>query len=530
MIRTFDYIIVGAGSAGCVLANRLSADAGTTVLLIEAGPPDTKRKIHVPLGFVTLDDPAYDWGYYTTPDDQLNDRTLYWPRGRTLGGCSSINAMIYMRGHHLDYDHWAALGNRGWGYADVLPYFKKAEDYFEGPSSYHGVDGPLRVEQLRDPNPLTEAFLEAGQQIGWSLNADFNGAHQEGVGFCHVTQKDGRRWSTAQAYLHPVRARPNLEVLADTHVTSIACASHTASGITARQGNEEISFTARREVLLCAGAIGSPHLLMLSGIGPAKTLTRFGIPVVADLSGVGQHLQDHPIVPLITRSKRPVSLFAAKEHPLRSLAAYAFRRKGPLTSNLAEACAFARISPDSPAPDLQFHFLPAPVLHHGKVPTDFHGYSVYPTLLQPKSTGSIQLASPDPFVSPTIHSGYLSDTEQHDLRVLQKGVHIARNVLSAPAFALYRGPSYFNDSHFATDEAVEAFIRTHIDTLYHPVGTCRMGNDPLAVVDDQLRVRGIHNLRVIDASVMPQIVRGNTNAPTIMIAEKAADLMLQGAR
>jgi choline dehydrogenase len=530
----FDYVIVGGGSAGCVLASRLSEDRDVSVCLIEAGPPDVNPVIHVPLGILWMMRSAVlNWRYETAPESQLGGRQLFWPRGRTLGGSSSTNAMLYIRGHASDYDKWAALGNRGWSYADVLPYFIKAEHNERGASLYHGASGPLNVADLRSPNELSLAFVEAAQQAGLPLNPDFNGAEQEGAGLYQVTQRNGERWSAARAYLDPVRHRSNLHVLTRTHATRVLTRGRRAIGVEFRIGGRYGQAMARREVLVCGGAINSPQLLMLSGIGPAGPLRDRGLRVVHNLLGVGQNLQDHLDVTLVNASRLPVS-WGFTPRMLRGglfveLWRYLSARRGMLSSTGAEGCAFARSSPSEPLPDLQFHFTPARQNDHGR---DLRflmgeGYSLHVCNLRPKSRGEIRLSSIDPAAKPHIHANYLSEAE--DMEKMLAGVKWVRKIFESPAFDRYRGKELVPGHEVQTDEDLMRFIRARAETIYHPVGTCRMGTDALAVVDPELRVRGMEALRVVDASVMPTLVGGNTNAPVIMIAEKAAD-MVKAAR
>ncbi len=523
----YDYIIVGAGSAGCVLARRLIEDAATRVLLLEAGPADTRKEIHIPAGIFKVLRTEVDWDYTTEPQPHLNERPVYWPRGKVLGGSSSINAMIYMRGHPLDYDTWAAMGNTGWGFADVLPYFRKSEDFAAGASEHHGAGGPLRVEPLRDPSPLSRAFVEAGHAVGLSPNDDFNGAEQEGIGLNHVTQRRGKRWSAAVAFLHPVRKRPNLTVLTEAHTTRILLEGRHATGVAyVRQGR--VQEVRGREVILCAGAIGSPQLLQHSGIGPARVLQALGLDVVHHLPGVGQNLQDHAVTPVLHRCRKPLTLMTAES--AANLVRYVLFKKGPLTSNIAEGCAFARTHPALPAPDLQLHFLPGLLLNEGLDWPDEHGMTILSTLLTPRSVGAVTIRSADPFEHPSIQPNYLSDPREEDLAVLVAGVRLARRIFRTKPFEPYRGEERAPGDDVRDEAGLRAFVRQATQTLYHPVGTCKMGTDPTAVVDARLRVHGIEGLRVADASVMPVIVRGNTNAPTIMIAEKAADLIREDAR
>ncbi len=520
----YDYVIVGAGSAGCVLANRLSENPDISVLLVEAGGPDTKREIHIPAAFVKLYQTAYDWNYQTEPQPHLDDRQLYWPRGKVLGGSSSINAMIYIRGNQQDYNDWAALGNELWGFQDVLPYFIKAENQTRGASEYHGVQGPLNVTDLEQVNPLSQIFVQAGAELGLPINPDFNGASQGGVGLYQITQKNGQRHSVATAYLKPVLHRPNLTVETYAHVTAITFQGRRVIGISYEKEGETYNVPAGREVILCGGAINSPQLLQLSGIGPADHLKALDIPIIRDLPGVGQNLQDHLIVSVTYRCKQPVSLASVKKPS--NLLYYFLSRKGKLSSNLAEAGGFIRSNGASDRPDLQFHFVPLFFLQHGlKLPSG-HGFTIAPTLIHPQSRGHISLNSNNPFDAPQINPNYFSD--ETDLETLVAGVKWAKQIANAAAFVPYRGPEMFASSQAQSDDDIRQFVRETAETVYHPVGTCKMGVDPMAVVDPQLRVHGIDGLRVVDASIMPKIIGGNTNAPTVMIAEKAADLIKNG--
>lgn len=522
----YDFVIVGAGSAGCVLANRLTEDPQNTVLLIEAGGSDKRQEISIPAAFSKLFKTSYDWAYETEEQPQLNNRRLYWPRGKMLGGSSSLNAMIYIRGHRQDYDGWAALGNAGWSFDEVLPYFKKGENQERGESTYHGVGGPLNVSDLRTINPLTQAFVQAAQETGLKLNPDFNGNNPEGVGFYQVTQKWGARASTATAYLKPALKRPNLAVITGCQVTRLLVEDKKVVGVAYRQNGAVKQMKARREVILCGGAINSPQLLMLSGLGPAEHLRSLGIEVIVDLPGVGQNLQDHLVTGVAYTSSQPVSL-ADAEKP-RNIASYLLFRKGPLASNVAEAGGFVKVQPETPVPDLQFHFAPVYFINHGFIRPQGHGYMIGPTLIHPKSRGCIELNSADPLAAPRMQPQYLSDPA--DWAVMLAGFKLARQIGAARAFDAYRQEEYLPGSAAQDEEAIREHIRNYSETLYHPTGTCKMGSDELAVVDDRLRVKGVESLRVVDASIMPEIVGGNTNAPVIMIAEKAADLIKAGLK
>ncbi len=517
----YDYVVVGAGSAGCVLANRLTADGETEVLLLEAGKPDEKREIGIPAACSELWKSSVDWEYYTEPQAELHDRELYWPRGKTLGGSSSINAMIYARGQPADYDHWAELGNDGWAYDDVLPYFKQAEHNERGASEYHGTGGPRNVADLQSPNELSDAFVEAGQAVGLPHNEDFNAGDQSGVGLYQVTQKDGERHSAADAYLKPVLDRSNLTAVTGAQVTRVRFDGREAVGVEyVRDGTDEPeTVDANEEVILSAGAINSPQLLMLSGIGPAAHLDEHDIPVVHDLPGVGRNLQDHLNAKVNYACEKPITL--EKADSLWNLLKYLLFKRGPLTSNLAEAGGFTSVSGDDDRPDVQFHFGPSYSVNHGFDNPDGHGFWLSALCLRPESRGRITLQSADPSDDPLVDPQYL--TEEADLKVLLDGLKLVRDILQSEPFDEYRGELVSPDVDMASDERLVEHIREAAETLYHPVGTCKMGDDEKAVVDDRLAVHGVDRLRVVDASIMPTITSGNTDAPTTMIAEKAAD-------
>ena len=519
--RTVDFVIVGAGSAGCVMANRLSEDAGCQVLLLEAGHPDTAQEISIPAAFAKLFKSPLDWNYETEAQAHLDGRRLYWPRGKMLGGCSSINAMIYIRGHRRDYDAWAEAGNSGWAYDDVLPYFRRAEDNENGADAYHGAGGPLHVENRRYTNPISDAIVEGFETLGYPRSNDFNGSEQEGVGRYQVTQKGGVRWSTATAYLRPALERPNLEAKTGAHVTRIVLKNGAATGVEYVLEGETHTVHASRGVILSAGAITSPHLLMLSGIGNRAELEAVGVSVLHELPGVGKNLQDHLFVPLVYETDTPGLKDALSE---AQMSLYMSEQRGMLVSNIAETGGFMKTRPGLDAPDLQYHNGPALFLDHGFVEMDGHHFTLLPSLIKPASRGQIRLASADPSQAPLIEPNYLSQSA--DMDVLVYGLELARNAVMASPLDVHRKDEALPGAGVTDRAGLEAHVRAHAMTIYHPVGTCKMGHDALAVVDDTLRVRGLERLWVVDASVMPEITRGNTNAPTIMIAEKAADLIL----
>ena len=526
-MSNYDYIIIGAGSAGCVLANRLSANGKYTILLLEAGGKDKSQDIQVPAAFPKTLQTSLDWGYRTVAQGQLHNRSLYLPRGKVLGGSSSINAMIYIRGNRADYDGWAALGNEGWGYEAVLPYFKKSENQQQLKSEYHGTAGPLNVTDRNYTNPLSHVFVEAAQEVGFPENEDFNGAEQEGFGLYQVTNTNGARCSAAAAFLRPAEGRPNLSVETEALVHRILIENGQAKGVEYKQKGLKKQALSSREVILCAGAYNSPQLLMLSGIGDGEELKKHGIGAHRHLPGVGKNLQDHLVYFTIFNSSFKGSLDSAERLPgiLRNLYNYLIHKKGPFASNIGEAGGFFRSTPDEPAPDSQIHFGPCYFLEHGfRNPKKGNGYSIGGKVLIPKSRGTVRLSSANPSDNPSIDHNYLADED--DLRKSILGYKVCQRIGMAEAFAPYRSGLFNPGRLLEDDKEIEDHIRATAETLYHPVGTCKMGQDEMAVVDAQLRVRGVERLRVADASIMPAITRGNTNAPTIMIAEKAAEMIL----
>jgi choline dehydrogenase len=529
--REFDYVIVGAGSAGCVLANRLSANGRNSVLLLEAGPRDTNLWIHVPLGYGRLfKEKTVNWMYQTEPEPGLDGRSVFQPRGKVLGGSSSINGLLYIRGQHEDYDRWRQHGNDGWGFDDVLPYFKKAEDQRRGADDFHGTGGPLPVCDLGHPDPLSAAFIAAAAETGLPVNRDFNGASQEGAGFFQTTTRHGRRASAAVAYLRPAKGRSNLCVETAALAQRIVFDGRRANAVEYRQAGALRTARARKEILVSGGAFNSPQLLQLSGIGPAELLRQHGIDVVLDAPGVGHDLQDHMQVRVVMRCSQRITLNDIVNHPVRKILMglrYAAFRTGPLTIAAGTSGAFFKTNPRLATPDIQVHFLPFSTDKMGEKLHSFSGFSASVCQLRPESRGSLRIRSADPTAPPEIRINYLSTEVDRSANV--EGLKVLRKILQAPALRPYVVEEVDPGAKVVSDEALLSYCRARGSTIYHPTSTCRMGNDPLAVVDQRLRLRGVEGLRVVDASVMPDVVSGNTNAVVIMIAEKASDMILQDA-
>ena len=526
--QKYHYVIVGAGSAGCVLANRLSADPGARVLLIEAGGRDWNPWIHVPVGyFKTMHNPRLDWCYKTQPDPGLNNRGIDWPRGKVLGGSSAINGLLYVRGQPQDYDHWRQLGNAGWTWDEVLPYFTRAEDQERGADEFHGTGGPLSVSNIRVRRDICDAFIRGAAECGIPARDDFNRDDHEGAGYFQLTARKGFRCSTAVGYLKPARHRPNLTVVTKAQVERVVFDARVATGVVYRQSGSRVGVTAQREVILSAGAIGSPQLLQLSGVGPGELLRRLDIPVVYALPGVGANLQDHLQIRSVYKSLQP-TLNDEVNNPLRKMLIgleYILFRTGPMSMGASQVAAFAKTDSMLETPDIQFHFQP---LSADKPGDGLHRFSAFTSSvcqLRPESRGSIEIRSPDPEEHPNIHPNYLSTaTDQH---VTVEGMKLSRRICRSAAMTPFIAEELLPGKTVQSDEDLLECARNIGQTIYHPVGTCKMGPDEHAVVDERLRVHGVDGLRVVDASIMPTITSGNTNAPTIMIAEKAADMILE---
>jgi len=525
---TFDFVVVGGGSGGCAVAGRLSEDPRTSVALLEAGGAGDNWVVTTP-GALALMVPSKlnNWAFDTLPQASLNGRVGYQPRGKGLGGSSAINAMVYIRGHRSDYDQWASLGNAGWSFADVLPYFKRSEDNADFGGDYHGKGGPLPVNKLRTDNPVQQTFLQAAREAQFRIREDFNAEDHEGLGLYQVTQKNGERWSAARAYVHPhLATRANLRVETTAQATRILFEGKRAVGVEYRQGTETRQIRARREVIMASGAFQTPQLLMLSGVGDHAALAKHGIATTHHLPGVGQNLQDHPDFIFAYMSDSPYFTgmsFSGIVHQLRAIMQYRRERRGPMTSNFAECGGFLKTRADLDVPDIQLHFGMAIVDDHGRKRRWGRGFSCHVCLLRPKSRGSVALHSADPMAAPLIDPNFLGEVD--DLESMVAGYKTTRRLMETPAMRALEKKDLFTES-VRTDDDIRALLRARVDTVYHPVGTCKMGvGDPLAVVDPKLRVYGLEGLRIVDASVMPTLIGGNTNAPTIMIGEKAADMI-----
>jgi choline dehydrogenase-like flavoprotein len=528
MADTFDFVVVGAGSGGCAVAGRLSEDAATSVALLDAGGRNDNWVVTTPFALVLMvAGNINNWAFNTVPQAGLNGRIGYQPRGKGLGGSSAINAMVYIRGHRADYDHWASLGNTGWSFNDVLPYFTRSEDNSDFDGDYHGKGGPLAVNKSRTGNPVQEIFLRAAQEAQFRLREDFNAEDHEGLGVYQLTQRNGERWSAARAYVHPhIASRANLSVQTHAHATSILFEGNRAVGVEFRQGKEKKQIRARREVIVAAGAFQTPQLLLLSGVGDGAALGKHGIANVHHLPGVGQNLQDHPDFVFGYMSDNPnFNGISVKAVPrlMRAIGQYRRERRGPLTSNFAECGGFLKTRPDLEVPDIQLHFGMAMADDHGRKRHRGTGFTCHVCLLRPKSRGTVALDNADPFAPPRIDPNFFGDPA--DLETMVAGFKTTRRLLETPALRALQKKDMFTEG-VRSDDDIRDVLRARVDTVYHPVGTCKMGvNDPLAVVDPKLRVYGLEGLRVVDASVMPTLIGGNTNAPTIMIGEKAADMI-----
>lgn len=533
MKSRYDYIVVGAGSAGCVLANRLTANGKYSVLVLEAGPSDKTPVVSTPGAFAYfMFSRKYNWAYNATPDPALrNGQPVFVPRGKVLGGSSSVNGMLYIRGQKEDYDHWAALGNTGWGFDDLLPYFKKSECNERGADAFHGDSGPLHVSDRQAQFPLTEAFIEAGQQAGFRFNPDFNGEDQEGVGYYQCTIKNGQRCGAARGYLHPALGRQNLTVLTEATVNKVVIEDKKAIGVSFSYKGQDLTFHADQDVILSGGAINSPQLLMLSGIGHQDHLAEHGIDCQHHLPGVGENLQEHVDACVLVKSKKKDGFTASLGGLLRmapDTLKYVLKKEGKLSNSITEAGGFIKSRDELDRPDIQLHMLPLLFDDSGR---DLklmaqHGYSCHVCVLRPKSSGTVKLKSADPVTAPDIDFNFFAHEE--DKKVLVNGIRQLRKILAAPAFDGYRAEELNPGIEAETDDAIFDKIKQHIGLVYHPVGTCKMGHDAMAVVNTELKVHGVKGLRVVDASVMPTLISGNTNAPTIAIAEKAAEMILNG--
>jgi len=530
--RQADFIVIGAGSAGCVLANRLTASGHHSVLLLEAGPRDRSIWIHIPIGYgKTMFHPVYNWGFYTDPEPGMNGRRIYWPRGRGLGGSSSINGLIYVRGQPQDYDRWEALGNRGWAWKDVLPYFLRLEANSRGASEFHGADGPQACSDIGAKHELMEAIIRAANELGFPANDDFNGARQEGVGYYQLFTRKGWRSSSATGYLRPAERRGNLRVETNAHVVRILFDGTRAVGVRYRQGRVEKDVRASREVILSAGALQSPQLLQLSGVGPAQLLRSLGIAPVKDLPGVGENLQDHLQLRVMYKCAKPITTnddLASLWRSMRIGLQWILNRSGPLAIGINQGGLFARVLPESATPDVQFHFATLSAELAGAKPHPWSGFTMSVCQLRPESRGTVRIRSADPFEPPSMRPNYLAT--ELDRRCAVAGIKLARSLAATNALRPYAAAEYRPGPEARSDEDLLAFARDFGATIFHPSGSCRMGSDSMAVVDERLRVLGVSGLRVVDCSIMPVLVSGNTAAPALMIAEKASDMILEDVR